>query len=100
MGGVNHVRHSSSYVAAMTRAPAREVFVFALFGVSSPWLWVYLMGLFAVFEVPVLSAMSRNLVSLSRKFAFSCMVGFDVFAALLCGAAISLPLGPALNAGV
>jgi hypothetical protein len=77
----------------MRRATARDIFVIALFGVVSPWLWVFLLGLFAVFEVPLLSAISRNLVSLSRTFVASYLVGFDVFAALLCAAAIAIPLG-------
>jgi hypothetical protein len=80
------------------QATVRDVFVIALFGVSSPWLWVYLVGLFAVFEVPLLSAISRNLVSVSKTFVFSYLVGFDVLAALLCGAAVALPLGYFLQA--
>jgi hypothetical protein len=77
----------------MKRATARDIFVIALFGIVSPWLWVFLLGLLAVFELQVLSAISRNLASLSRTFVTSYLVGFDVFAALLCGAAIALPLG-------
>lgn len=49
----------------------------------SPWLWVFLLGLLAVFEVEILSAISRNLVSLSRTFVSSYLVGFDVIAAFL-----------------
>jgi hypothetical protein len=77
----------------MMRATARDIFVIALFGVVSPWLWVFFLGLLAGFEVQILSAVSRNLVSLSRTFVASYLVGFDVIAALLCGAAIALPLG-------
>jgi hypothetical protein len=79
--------------ARMRRASARDIFVIALFGVVSPWIWIALLGVFAVLEVPVLSAISRNLGSLSRTFVFSYLVGFDVFAALLCAAVIALPLG-------
>jgi hypothetical protein len=75
------------------RVAARDIFLIALVGVISPWLWVALLGLFAVFEAPILSAISRNLESLSRTFVFSYLIGFDVFAALLCGAVIALPLG-------
>lgn len=74
-------------------ATARDAFVIVLFGVASPWAWVALVGLLAVFEVPLLSAISRNLVSLNSTFVFSYLVGFDVFVALLCGAAIAVPLG-------
>jgi hypothetical protein len=82
----------------MRRAPARDVVVIALFGVISPWLWGFLLGLLAVFEVQVLSAISHSLVSLNRTLVFSYLVGFDVFAALLCGAAVALPLGYFLQA--
>jgi hypothetical protein len=77
----------------LMRATARDIFVIALFGVVSPWLWVFLLGLFAVFEVQILSAISRNLVFPSRTFVSSYLVGFDVIAAFLCAAAIALPLG-------
>lgn len=75
------------------RATARDAFVIVLFGVVSPWLWVALVGLFAVFEVPLLSAVSRNLASLSRTFVSFYLIGFDLFVALVSGAAIAVPLG-------
>jgi hypothetical protein len=77
----------------MKRPAVRDLFVIVLFGVWAPWLWVYLMGVLAVFEVPVLSALSRGLVSLSKTFVSAYLLTFDVFAALVCGAAIALPLG-------
>ena len=73
-------------------ARPRDIFVIALFGVVSPWLWVALLGFCALFEASILSAISHHL-ELSRTFVFSYLIGFDVLAALLCGAVIALPLG-------
>jgi hypothetical protein len=74
------------------RGNVRDFLLIALFGLGSPWLWVLLLGAFAVAEVPVLQLLSP-VMPLNKVSLPLYLISYDIVAALLCAVILALPLG-------